>query len=404
MTVSLLAAACGGTSGSAEPEVDERADTVPTSVASEATTSSQSVAAPTEPEQEPETEEAMESELPAIDESGPVGESVIHYDDDGYFDALGVDAVRLTLETEGEPPVVIEFDRFGAYHSEDRWVLDGSLVVVEPDGYVDVMWAGNQLSSSDLRPALRIDQEVQELLAPVGEVTIDGSVRHEHRADPAQLLAYEVTDHPDWWEWNAASYEVITNPKGAMVRAEYVNDLVQVPAPNMVNPPAPRDILERSIYTIEPIEAVTPFPDGVGPAPDRDDRRTQDLLAVAATSFNSDISFAPAVGALELSQSLVGSPLERFQVFISDDIDSASTEIMGLLGGVLLLQSDSGTWFCNAARADRNELRIEVNTDGTFGERIEITASGSNPDDVIRECQNARDDLRESQGLPAWNR
>lgn len=399
IVVSFLATSCGGTS-SAVPETDSALESAPTSTAVEATTS-QPVSSTTEPELDPEV---PREEVSAIDETGPIGQSVIHYDDDGYFDALGVDAVRLTLEAEGRPAVVIEFDRFGAYHSEDRWVLDGELVLVEADGYVDVMWAGNQLFTGTLQLSMSIDDEVQALLAPISEMTVDGSLRHQHRADPADLLAYEVTDHPEWWEWNSASYEVITNPKGAMVRAEYVNDYVWVPAPNMVNPPAPRETLERTIYSVEPIDEVTPFPAGVNPAPDRDDRRTQDLLAVAASSFDSQISFAPAVGAAALAEGLAGSPLDRFEISIADDIDFASTEVMGLLGGVLLLRSESGTWFCNAARADRFESRTEINSDGSFGEQIAITASGADPEAVIRECQNARDDLREAQGLSAWNR
>jgi len=241
------------------------------------------------------------------------------------------------------------------------WLYDGQLFR-EVDGLLEpTLFSGGLFPLIlDAEIGFPVDDEFTAL-APAGdEIDLDGVPGREFVAAPEDVLEHQRADHPEWWEWEAAQLEIVGNHGGAIVSYRETSQYTVIAPSNMLDPPPPRDIDEVWTATFEPTEAIPEFPaDRVHP--EADDILARQLVD-RATSVHSraveQIFFADPVGEPEDARPVAVDDLnlyadsllpERFGLSFGS-IEESGGAVIGYEDNTLVIESASGTWFCQLGR------------------------------------------------------
>ena len=345
-----------------------------------------------------------------ISNDGAVGTNLILPGEPGFLEALGVAGVRVTRTTE-QSTEVTEFDRSGTAHGlvtysndevREAWLSDGEIYELKDGQSLPRMYGVGLVRGDDADIGLFFKEELLAMLVPGDEVTdAEGNPRREHRADPDQLLAFHIANSPEQWEWRSAELFAITNPAGGLVRLEHRQEFLLVPAPNMVDPPPPREEVRTEIIEVEPFNEPVVFP-ADGPHPDSDDHLVTEILRLAESTYDGALADRVLNGStdpitverLQQGAEINDSPILRFIDGFAD-FEAADERTIGFApDGILIMQGESGKWFCIAGRLSLAEqARWEINDDGSFGDKLYLEASGDVPDDVAFDCRQQRTDF-----------
>jgi hypothetical protein len=349
-----------------------------------------------------------------INNDGPFDDNLILPGEPGFLEALGVSGVRVTRTRENSTEVT-EFDRSGTAHgivtysndtTAEAWLSDGEIFEVK-DGLSLPRMYGTGLIRRDATIGVFFKDELLDMLVPGDEVTDDeGNPRREHRADPEQLLAFHEADSPEQWEWRSAELYAVTNPAGGLIRLEHRQEFLLVSPDNMVDPPPPREEIRTEVYTVEPYNEPVTFP-ADGPHPDTEDHLVTEILRLGEVSHDSALTDSFLSGStdpitadrLNTIAEVNQSPIFRF-VDGFTEFDNADQRTIGYANdGILVLQAESGKWFCIAARLSISEpSRFPTNDDGSIGDKVYLEATGDVPEDVAFDCRQQRTDFIGANG------
>lgn len=329
---------------------------------------------------------------------GPPSTELLLPGDDRFFDALGAEAFVMEGATvEGTTTAVLGGNGAG-YQTwlTDRgevitWLHEGQLFR-EVDGLLEpTLFPGGLFPLIlDAEIGFPIDSEFVELAQPVGWLDLgEELLGSEFLADPEDVLAYQRADHPEWWEWEGAQLEIVGNHGGAIVSYRETSQYTIIAPSNMVDPPPPRDVDEAWIISFEPTDEAPQFP-AERIHPDADDILARQLVD-RATSVHSraieQIFFADPGGEPEDARPVVVDDLnenaavllpERFGLSFGT-IEEAGGPIVGYEDNTLVIESASGTWFCQLGRPNAGEI-VET----------PITGSGNSARDAFETCRSQR--------------
>jgi hypothetical protein len=381
--IALSTSACGGDSDgstattAAEPATTEAPGTTstgPSETSAPPATGATTPDAPVttaEPEASPEADQLIAT--------------FVSPSDPGYFDALGYSSLQAEYElTPGNVRSVVEYDHAtgrghevssGPRGDDEVWLVDRIFVTEflgEAVPRVAPTSPFNMLRSDGLFP--NVDVMVFADAEPVGTVELDGQSLTEYVVEGDEALAYladRFADSTTEVQYRSARFRALVNAAGALVRYETAtssqNDLF---GPDFVD-----GTLSFGVSALS-----RPLPEPTLPrAADYDDQLAKAYLGLASGQYrflaeeagNADISLEEVRAAWPDAR--VSSV---YGIGVSAPGD-ANTTTAGYDDRIVVIESDSGTWFCVGYRAP-----LEAN----FGDRGRSEGSGDSAADALADC------------------